>query len=109
MTQSIDSARLTLILNDLRLPAIKQGWSAFGRTGGQGRMARPRFLAALASTRSPNATVVASSAISPTHACFPARPSSSFDFDAVPMISKAHVMAICAGDNLDRHGRPISS
>lgn len=29
MTQSIDSARLTLILNDLRLPAIKQSWPAF--------------------------------------------------------------------------------
>ena len=29
MTQSIDTARLTLILNDLRLPAIKQGWPAF--------------------------------------------------------------------------------
>jgi len=27
--QSIDSARLTLILSELRLPAIKQGWAAF--------------------------------------------------------------------------------
>ncbi len=26
MTQSIDIARLTLMLNDLRLPAIKQHW-----------------------------------------------------------------------------------
>jgi hypothetical protein len=26
MTQSIDIARLTLMLNDLRLPAIKQDW-----------------------------------------------------------------------------------
>jgi hypothetical protein len=29
MTQSIDGARLTLILNKLRLPAIKQDWTAF--------------------------------------------------------------------------------
>ena len=29
MTVNIDSARLTLMLNDLRLPAIKQGWPGF--------------------------------------------------------------------------------
>jgi hypothetical protein len=29
MTQTIDRARLTLILNDLRLPAIKQSWPDF--------------------------------------------------------------------------------
>jgi hypothetical protein len=29
MSQTIDGARLTLLLNDLRLPAIKQGWAAF--------------------------------------------------------------------------------
>ena len=29
MTQSIDAARLSLMLNDLRLPAIKQDWSGF--------------------------------------------------------------------------------
>ena len=28
MTQDIDRARLTLMLNDLRLPAIKQDWPA---------------------------------------------------------------------------------
>ncbi len=26
MTENIDRARLTLMLNDLRLPAIKQNW-----------------------------------------------------------------------------------
>ena len=26
MTQTIDTARLTLLLNDLRLPAFNQGW-----------------------------------------------------------------------------------
>lgn len=29
MSQTIDAARLTLLLNDLRLPAIKQGWGGF--------------------------------------------------------------------------------
>ena len=40
MTQSIDSARLTLILNELRLPAIKQDWAAVRRASRQGRLAR---------------------------------------------------------------------
>jgi hypothetical protein len=31
MSQSIDSARLTLILNDLRLPAIKQDWARLAK------------------------------------------------------------------------------
>ena len=29
MTESIDASRLTLMLNDLRLPAIKQDWLGF--------------------------------------------------------------------------------
>ena len=46
----------------------------------------------------PNATGAASSAISPKRACRPARSLDGFDFDAVPMISKAQVMAVAAGD-----------
>jgi hypothetical protein len=69
MTQSIDGARLTLILNDLRLPAIKQGWSAFAERAASS----PRS----PSTRSPNETAAASSAISSKHGCCPERPSTA--------------------------------
>jgi len=48
MTQSIDSARLTLILNELRLPAIKQGWSAFAERADKESWPAARFLATLA-------------------------------------------------------------
>src|ERR1700741_4707623 len=48
MTQSIDSARLTLILNDLRLPAIKQSWPAFAERADKESWPAARFLAALA-------------------------------------------------------------
>ena len=83
MTQSIDSARLTLILNDLRLPAIKQGWSAFAALAEHevAERDRRRIERHLADAR-----------------LLPGKTLDSFDFDAVPMISKAHVMAICAGD-----------
>ena len=48
MTESIDSARLTLLLNDLRLPAIKQGWSAFAERADKEGWPAARFLASLA-------------------------------------------------------------
>ena len=48
MTQSIDSARLTLLLNDLRLPAFKQGWPVFAERADKEGWPAARFLAALA-------------------------------------------------------------
>jgi len=48
MTQSIDGARLTLLLNDLRLPAIKQGWSVFAERADKEGWPAARFLASLA-------------------------------------------------------------
>jgi DNA replication protein DnaC len=46
--QNIDSTRLTLILNELRLPAIKQGWSAFAERADKEGWPASRFLATLA-------------------------------------------------------------
>src|SRR3546814_20374646 len=48
MNQSIDAARLTLILNDLRLPAIKQGWSSIAERSDKEGWPDARFLAPLA-------------------------------------------------------------
>ena len=48
MSQSIDGARLTLLLNDLRLPAIKQGWATFAERADKEGWPAARFLAALA-------------------------------------------------------------
>ena len=78
MTQAFDAARLNLILTDLRLPAIKQGWAAFAERADKEGWPAARFLATLAEhTISPSAIGVASSAISPTPACFPPRPSTA--------------------------------
>lgn len=45
-TESIDAGRLTLMLSDLRLPAIKQDWSGFAARaeGKLARLALPRHL-----------------------------------------------------------------
>ena len=48
MTQNIDGARLTLMLNDLRLPAIKQDWSGFAERADRESWPAARFLATLA-------------------------------------------------------------
>ena len=48
MTVNIDSARLTLMLNDLRLPAIKQGWPGFAERADKEGWPAARFLAAVA-------------------------------------------------------------
>jgi DNA replication protein DnaC len=98
MTQSIDSARLTLILNDLRLPAIKQGWSAFAERADREAWPAARFLAALAEHEVAERDRRRIERHLADARLLPGKTLDSFDFDAVPMISKAHVMAICAGD-----------
>jgi DNA replication protein DnaC len=99
MTQSIDIARLTLMLNDLRLPAIKQHWPDFAERADRESWPAARFLAALAEheiaerDRRRLARHLAEAQL------LPGKTLDCFDFDVVPMISKAHVMAICAGDS----------
>ena len=99
MTQTIDSARLTQILNDLRLPAIKQGWTAFAERADKEGWPAARFLAALAEHEVAERDRRRIERHLADARLLPGKTLDSFDFDAVPMISKAHVMAICAGDS----------
>ena len=48
MTETIDAARLTLMLNDLRLPAIKQDWPGFAGRADKESWPAARLLASLA-------------------------------------------------------------
>jgi DNA replication protein DnaC len=99
MTQSIDSARLTLILNELRLPAIKQDWAAFAERADKEGWPAARFLTMLAEheVAERDRRRLARHLIEAR--LLPGKTLDSFDFDAVPMISKAHVLALCAGDS----------
>jgi DNA replication protein DnaC len=98
MTQSIDSARLTLILNDLRLPAIKQGWPAFAERADKGGWPAARFLAALAEHEIAGRDRRRIERHLLEARLPPGKTLDGFEFEAVPMVSKAHVMAMCAGD-----------
>ncbi len=108
MTETIDAARLTLMLNDLRLPAIKQDWPGFAERADKESWPAARRLASLAEhevaerDRRRLARHLAEAQLLPGKAL------DSFDFDVVPMVSKAHVLAICAGDNwIDKGANPI--
>jgi len=98
MTGSIDAARLTLILNDLRLPAIKTGWPGFAQTADKEAWPAARFLAALAKHKVAKRDRRRIERHRAEARLLPGKTIDNFDFTAVPMISRAHVMAICAGD-----------
>ena len=99
MSASIDAARLTLILNDLRLPAIKQGWAAFAERSDKEGWPAARFLAALAEHEIAERDRRRIERHLAEARLLPGKTLDSFDFAVVPMISKAHVMAVCAGDS----------
>ena len=99
MTETIDRARLMLMLNDLRLPAIKQNWSDFAERADKDGWPAARFLAALAEHEIAERDRRRLARHLVEAQLLPGKTLDSFDFNAVPMISKAHVMAICAGDS----------
>ena len=104
MSQSIDHARLTLILNDLRLPAIKQGWPAFAERAGKEGWPAARFLAALAEHEIAGRDQRRIERHPLEARLPPGKTLDGFEFEAVPTISKAHVMALCAGDGWIANG-----
>ena len=107
MTQSIDGARLTLILNELRLPAIKQGWETFAQRADKEAWPAARFLATLAEHEVAERDRRRIERHLLEARLLPGKTLDSFDFEAVPMISKAHVMALCAGDGWIEKGANI--
>ena len=95
---TIDAARVELLLSELRLPAIKLMWAALAARADKEGWPAARFLAALAEHeiadrgRRRIERHLASARL-PADKTF-----DTFDFNAVPMVSKAQVMALAAGD-----------
>ena len=95
---TIDAARVELLLSELRLPAIKLMWAALAARADKEGWPAARFLAALAEHevadrgRRRIERHLAGAKL-PTGKTF-----DTFDFNAVPMVSKAQVMALAAGD-----------
>jgi DNA replication protein DnaC len=98
-TDPVDAARVELLLADLRLPALKLVWADLAARADKEGWPAARFLAALAEhemaergrRRIERHLAEARLPVGKTL--------DSFDFDAVPMISKAQLMALAAGDS----------
>jgi len=96
---TVDTGRLNLLLNELRLPAIKVLWPQFAERSDKEGWPAARFLATLAEheiaergRRRVERHLI--------EARLPAgKTFDNFDFEAVPMISKAQVTALAAGDS----------
>ena len=106
-TSAIDTARVELLLTELRLPAIKQMWQKLAQQADKEGWPAARFLAALAELeiadrgrrRIERHLAEARLPVGKTL--------DAFDFAAVPMISKAQVMALASGDGWIQQGSNI--
>ncbi|MEY2925582.1 MAG: hypothetical protein RL367_59 [Pseudomonadota bacterium] len=98
-TQTSDAARLAIGLTELRLPGMKQAWPGFAQTADKEGWPAARFLAAMAEHEIAQRDQRRIERHLAEARLLPGKTLDSFDFNAVPSISKAHVMAICAGDN----------
>jgi DNA replication protein DnaC len=97
-TSSVDTARLGVMLNELRLPTIKTVWPRFAEQADKEGWPAARFLAAIAEHELAERDRRRIERHL-TEARLPAgKTLDGFDFAAVPMLSKAQVMAVAAGD-----------
>jgi DNA replication protein DnaC len=96
--KTIDTARVELLVAELRMPGIRAIWPRLAEQSDKEGWPAARFLAALAEAevadrsrrRIERHLAEARLPVSKTLA--------AFDFEAVPMLSKAQVMALAAGD-----------
>jgi DNA replication protein DnaC len=95
---AIDTARLGLLLNELRLPAIKSMWPRFAEQADKEGWPAARFLGAIAEHELAERDRRRIERHLAEARLLPGKTLDSFQFDTVPMISKAQVMAITAGD-----------
>lgn len=93
-----DAARLAFLLNELRLPAIKHLWSDLAAQSDKEGWPAARFLAALAEHElAERERRRIERHLLDAH--LPAgKTLDNFDFNAVPVISKAHIMALASGN-----------
>lgn len=97
-TDKIDAARIDLALAELRLGGIKLVWSTLAATADKEGWPAARFLAALVEQETAERSRRRFARHLEEARLPPGKTLDAFDFDAVPMISKAQVQALAAGD-----------
>ncbi|MGY3333573.1 DNA replication protein DnaC [Mesorhizobium sp. USDA 4775] len=96
---TVDTAKLSLLLNELRLPAIKLMWPQFAEQADKEGWPAARFLAAITEHELAERDRRRIERHLAEARLLPGKTLDTFAFEAVPMISKAQVMAITAGDS----------
>jgi DNA replication protein DnaC len=96
---AVDAAKLSLLLNELRLPAIKLMWPQFAEQADKQGWPAARFLAAITEHELAERDRRRIERHLAEARLLPGKTLDTFAFEAVPMISKAQVMAITAGDS----------
>jgi DNA replication protein DnaC len=91
-------ARLPLLLHELRLPAISRLWQGIATRADKEGWPATRFLAALAEFEIAERAKRRIERHLAEARLPPGKTLDNFDFQPVPMISKAHVMALASGD-----------
>jgi DNA replication protein DnaC len=94
----IDAARIDLLLGELRLSGVKLVWAALAATADKEGWPAGRFLAALAEQEMVERGRRRFERHLEEAKLPPGKTLDAFDFAAVPMISKAQVQALAAGD-----------
>jgi len=94
----IDVTRLSVLLNELRLPAIKHAWETIAKRSDKEGWPAARLLATLAEHELAERDRRRLERHLGEAKLLPGKTLATFDFDAVPMVSKAQVSALCAGD-----------
>jgi hypothetical protein len=94
----VDTARLPLLLHDLRLPAISRLWPDIAARSDKEGWPAARFLSVLAEMELAERIKRRMERHMAESRLPPGKTLDSFDFSVVPMISKALFMALAAGD-----------
>lgn len=107
MNETFDAARLTLLLSELRLPATKQTWASFAEQSDKEGWLAARLLTVIAENELAERDRRRIERHLAEARLLPGKTLDNFDFNSVPMVSKAQVMALCAGDEWLRNGANV--
>src|SRR6266581_3779161 len=102
-TNAIDAARVELLLAELRLPAVKLVWTDLAAQADKEGWPAARFLAALAEHEIAERARRRIERHLAEARLPPGKTLDTFDFEAVPVVSKAQIMALAAGDACSGH------
>jgi DNA replication protein DnaC len=102
-----DAGRLALMLGELRLPTITRVWPGLAETADREGWPAARFLAALAEHELADRARRRIERHLADARLPPGKSLDSFDFNSVPMVSRAHVMALAANDGWLEKGSHI--